>query len=766
MASVSRIWSAGLVQVTSCLLLALLVGAVGWTTPTDAQSLRADDTFYLKLGGGLSDYAGDASGPDFGANPNPPNLPGPITGIGDFFDTEKFTDGGPFPYMLSGEVGYHFSPGASLGLGYQFGQYPFVHGRPLTVREDLIGAGGDLGTVRHTAQLIGRYMFGARKWTFSPYLDTGLNLSFGGRTAAVGPLAGVGVDVSLSGRTSVFFETRVNVTLGDEAIDGIDSGGQPDALSALPALGLRYTFSEPAVPPRVVVLDGPAEVQVGESAAFTAQVNESEATRPLTYRWTFGDGRTATGLAPSHVYNQPGTYTVTFTARNEAGTARDSLSVEVLFPARITSLSAAPNPVKEGEPVRFESEAVGASPIDLKWDFGDGEIGTGASPTHIYQEPGQYTARLAASNEDGEDRDSVIIEVERALPAVCETIREFNSVYFDPGSSKISRAAKKKLQENVEVLLKCPDLSVRVEGFAAPNEPNGPALSEARARAVTDFYEAEGVDPSRIETSGEGVIGKRAGKKGDTSGFRRVDTIVLDDAGGGAEKRNKFDSRGQLRGPGGKPRPLTPPRRPHLDGPAEAKEATPGSFSATRSKKETGRPVEHLGFGEGGPESGPTAVHTYDQPETDEAHVSTSEEAGETGQLVTGAARLPSTPARIIAAGAAPSPVAVGTPVQFRRAEKNADQKDAGQTQAEKEWDQWGIVVASMGTEHSAESVVRRYRGRFSAPTLVDVVRATTDQGLRHRVVAGTFEDVDEARQALKDRRKALPSGAWLLRLD
>jgi len=520
---------AGLAQTILPLLLAFLVGAAGSVRSAEAQPFRAGDTFYLKFGAGLSDYAG--------GNDGTAEIIDNTSDIAEFFDSEKFSEG-PFPYSLSGEIGYQFSPALGISLGYQFGQYPFASGVPFTVREDLGGMGGDLGTTRHTVQLLGRYMIGAKGWILSPYLDSGLNVSFGGYTTAVGPVAGVGLDVSLSGRTSLFLEARANFTFDDEATDGIDGDRPFDALSALPSLGLRYTFSKPAVPPRVIALDGPAEVQVGESAAFTARINEEEATRPLTYQWSFGDGRSGSGLTASHTYNQSGTYQVTFTARNDAGTARDSLSVEVLSPARIISLNATPNPAEEGDLVRFESEVEGASPVSLEWDFGDGSTGFGASPTHTYEEPGQYTVQLIASNEDGEARASLTMQVERVLPAVCETVREFNSVYFDRGSSQISSAAEKKLQENADVLLKCPNLSVRVEGFAAPNEPNGQALSEARAQAVTDFYENEGVHSDRIQTSGEGVVEGAKGKKGDAQQSRRVDTILLDKSNGRSQEND------------------------------------------------------------------------------------------------------------------------------------------------------------------------------------------------------------------------------------
>ena len=523
--------STGLAQTVLPLLLACLVGAIGGASSAEAQPFRAGNTFYLKFGAGLSDYAGGNSGTLELDN---------TTDLAEFFDTRKFTDGEVFPYALSGEIGYHFSPALGIGLGYQFGQYPFASGVPFTTNENIIGRGGDLGTVRHTIQLLGRYMFGAKGWLLSPYLDAGINASFGGFSTGVGPLVGAGLDLSLTSRTSLFLESRVNVTFDDEATDGIDGGDPFDALSALPSLGLRYTFSPPAVPPRVIALDGPAEVQAGESATFSARINEAKALRPLTYQWKFGDGRTASGLTASHTYNESGTFDVTFTARNDAGVARDSLSVTVTSPprpARILSVNAEPNPAQEGEIVRFESEVDGASPLTFEWNFGNGETGFGASPTHTYEEPGEYTVQLTASNEDGEDQASLTVQVERALPAVCETVREFNSVYFDYGSSQLTSGAKQKLQENVDVLRKCPNLSVRVEGFAAPGEPNGQELSEARAQAAAAFYEEKGLAPDRFQTSGEGRLEGETGKKGDTRQFRRVDTVLLND-GGASEGNN------------------------------------------------------------------------------------------------------------------------------------------------------------------------------------------------------------------------------------
>ena len=114
-----------------------------------------------------------------------------MTDRNDFlFDSDKFTDGDVFPYVLSGELIYQISPAFGASFGYRFGQYPFVPGVPFTVDPDLTGEGGDLGTVRHTIQLLGRYTLKAKDWTVAPYLDAGLGVSFGGNTPGVGPSVG------------------------------------------------------------------------------------------------------------------------------------------------------------------------------------------------------------------------------------------------------------------------------------------------------------------------------------------------------------------------------------------------------------------------------------------------------------------------------------------------------------------------------------------------------------------------------------------------
>jgi len=486
---------------TRTLLSFLLVAALGLVATAgtaEAQTKRAGDTGYLKLGVGFSDYTGD-----FDASP---------------FSFNEFSEGDGFPFSYVGEVGYQTSPNFAVGLAYQFGRYPLVNdGRPGTDPDRLTG------------QLLGRYTFGAKDWTVAPYVDLGAGATFGSETVGIGPSIGAGLDIVLNNFASFYVESRVNTTFGDDAVDNQDAGGASyDAVNELLGIGVKLNFRSAAVAPRILALDGPNSTQTGDPVTFSATINSNRASRPLTYQWDFGDGSSGSGLTASHTYNQPGTYTVTFTASNAVGEASQTLTIEATRPpqpARISSINASPNPADEGEQVRFTSSVSGDSPISYEWDFGDGTTAEAASGTHTYDEPGTYTVRLRASNEVGEDTRTLTMTVERALPPICTSITEMNSAYFGVNSSTLTDEARSSLQENLDILEQCPNLDARIEGFAAPSERNAQSLSEDRARAVAQFYQDNGIDASRLTTSGEGQPSGQTSKKGGTRQFRRVDTI-------------------------------------------------------------------------------------------------------------------------------------------------------------------------------------------------------------------------------------------------
>ena len=286
-----------------------------------------------------------------------------------------------------------------------------------------------------------------------------------------------------------------------------------------------------ATAPSISTINTPDELETGESGTFEATIeNEDEVGQDeLSYTWEFGDGSTGSGLLTNHAFNSTGSYTVVFTASNSGGSDSDSATVEVVpspEPAQITSLNADPNPAETGERIRFNSNVQGATPIGYSWDFDDGNRSSGSSPSHTYSEPGTYNVELAVSNQDGTDERSISVEVESALPEICTTVSEFNSAFFGRNSSTLTDEAKQSLNENADILNQCPNLTVRVEGFAAPGERNSQSLSEDRAQAVADYYaDDNGIEDNRINTSGEGAVSGVTSKKGGTREYRRADSI-------------------------------------------------------------------------------------------------------------------------------------------------------------------------------------------------------------------------------------------------
>ncbi len=485
-----------LASAAGCLLV--LVSA----RPVEAQHRRPAETFFARPHVGVSSYVGDN-------------------------DKSLFSSGGAFPYNAGLELGYQFSHPFSLGVGYQIGNYPGID-----LRED--------DELRHTIRLLLRYTLG-RSTGVAPYLQTGGHITFGnvlktGSTqeeseTSYGALFGVGVDVPISNNLSLFFEAVTHPTFPDDAVDGNEAGGSGnfDLLSTLGA-GLKISFKSAYTAPRVLALAGPDRLEAGQSGTFTATTNDAEASRPVSYRWDWGDGTSSAGLTASHSYAAPGSYTVRFTASNRGGSDTQTTTVRVVpqpVPAAIIALSADPQDPDTRTPVRFRATVRGDTPLAYTWTFGDQQRSNDAAPTHTFSQPGTYTVTLDLSNASGADTRTTTLTVRPYEAEVCTEITTMSAAFFGRNSSTLSEAATTALRDNLEILRECPNMNVRIEGYAAPGERNAQRLSEDRARAVEQFYTVNGVSASRLLTVGRGQAPGTTSKKEGAAQWQRVDTIPI-----------------------------------------------------------------------------------------------------------------------------------------------------------------------------------------------------------------------------------------------
>ena len=125
----------------------------------------------------------------------------------------------------------------------------------------------------------------------------------------------------------------------------------------------------------------------------------------LTYSWDFGDGNLGSGVSPSHSYAVAGDYTVRLTVND--GTVNSPPSTTT---ANIASLSGNQVPTAdaggpysgvEGSAILFDGSASfdpDGDALTYSWDFGDGNLGSGMSPSHSYAVAGDYTVRLTVND--------------------------------------------------------------------------------------------------------------------------------------------------------------------------------------------------------------------------------------------------------------------------------------------------------------------------------------------------------------------------------
>lgn len=75
----------------------------------------------------------------------------------------------------------------------------------------------------------------------------------------------------------------------------------------------------------------PVQALVNEAIIFNASSSTSSA--DITeFKWDFGDGTTATGATPTHVYNQEGSYAVVMTINSSVGTSTYTQQLNVAEP--------------------------------------------------------------------------------------------------------------------------------------------------------------------------------------------------------------------------------------------------------------------------------------------------------------------------------------------------------------------------------------------------------------------------------------------------
>jgi gliding motility-associated-like protein len=124
-----------------------------------------------------------------------------------------------------------------------------------------------------------------------------------------------------------------------------------------------------------------------------------------TFQWDFGDGSTSTAINPTHLYTNPGSYTITLIA-TDPGTCNitDTASLSIIVAGNpIADFSFTPDPPIENTPTSFANQS-SANAVRFTWKFGDGDTlltTSRANVLHQYNATGTFNACLIAFNVAG-----------------------------------------------------------------------------------------------------------------------------------------------------------------------------------------------------------------------------------------------------------------------------------------------------------------------------------------------------------------------------
>lgn len=137
---------------------------------------------------------------------------------------------------------------------------------------------------------------------------------------------------------------------------------------------------------------------------LTVQFTDLSTGGATSWYWSFGNGNNSTIQNPSATYVTPGVYAVSLKATNAAGNDTKTKTAYItVFSSPVANFTA---PTVSGcapLSVSFNNTSTpGSSPITTwLWDYGDGNLGSTQTPTHVYTSSGTKNVSLTVTDANG-----------------------------------------------------------------------------------------------------------------------------------------------------------------------------------------------------------------------------------------------------------------------------------------------------------------------------------------------------------------------------
>jgi len=282
----------------------------------------------------------------------------------------------------------------------------------------------------------------ARDANGQPLVGQRITLSLGASAPQGAALSQTEVTTGSNGMATFSVTAPVRGSIGDITVSATPVGTNAGN-AATRIIQIRATPGNTTAPTAAFTFS-PASPDVGQTVTFNASTTTDEGVpcSNCTFFWNFGGDGTATGLTATHAFSSGGSFVVTLTVTDAAGsTSTAQQTVTVSAPSIPTGLSVNPTTATAKQAQTFTASATAAPNhriTSYQFIWGDGDSNTQNSPViqHTYQQAGSFLLTLTVRDDLGQSATAnQVITVSSGLTATFTTSKSGTTVTFDASGS-------------------------------------------------------------------------------------------------------------------------------------------------------------------------------------------------------------------------------------------------------------------------------------------------------------------------------------------
>jgi PKD repeat protein len=210
----------------------------------------------------------------------------------------------------------------------------------------------------------------------------------------------------LPNTANVLYLTDVATSPGQDKVYYVWEGGN--------GLGTEIFWSGPLPPPGIVTGSpvasfslSPASGSLPLAVAFDASASHDTDGGTITsYSWNFGDGQTGSGRTVTHTFATAGTFTVLLTVKDNDGKMGSTTKTVTVIRSNLpptADFSFSPATGLYPVDITFDASASrdpDGSITQYRWDFGDGQLGSGRVVSHSFRWWGTFGVKLTVTDNE------------------------------------------------------------------------------------------------------------------------------------------------------------------------------------------------------------------------------------------------------------------------------------------------------------------------------------------------------------------------------